>query len=739
VATLAAATLVEHLEGVDLGIDRVLFRQAVTADPSAYGGRMSPLTAVSVLLLSVALWLSGRKSRLASVADLFALAVTAIAAGAFIGYVYGEGALYRLRGSTAMAVHTAVTLLLLSLGLIAAHPERGLARIAASDGPGGRAARRLLPAAAALPFAVGWLRLAGEEAGLYGTTFGVSIGVLALVTIFSGVILWNARSLDVLYAGRRAAEEDTREKGRMLELILDHMSEGVVVADRGGRFLVFNHSAEEILGMPAADAGPERWTAEYGIFRPDGSTPFPSLDLPLARAIRGEHVSGVDLVARNARRPEGVWLRVAARPLQDPEGRLQGGIAIFSDVTERRRLEEAERRAGEMEKASEKARQASRLKSEFLANMSHELRTPLNAIIGFAELLYDGKVGPVAPEQKEFLGDILGSSRHLLQLINDVLDLSKVEAGKMEFHPERVDPATLLTEVRDILRSIAAGKRIAVESQIEPGLGQVVVDPGKLKQVLYNYLSNALKFTPDEGRVTIRILSEDPDHFRLEVEDTGIGIEAPDLKRLFAEFQQLDASAGKRYGGTGLGLALTKRLVEAQGGRVWARSVPGNGSTFYATLPRVAAGGPTAPRRSVPAPPPASPGVPAPSVLVVEDDPGERDWLLAALSRAGCVVETVGTRRDAIARARERRYDAITLDMLLPDGSGRDVLATLGPDGPNAATRVVVLTVVAERGALAGFRVHNVLTKPVSEEQIVASVLGGGPDPEGRPEAARGA
>ena len=244
----------------------------------------------------------------------------------------------------------------------------------------------------------------------------------------------------------------------------------------------------------------------------------------------------------------------------------------------------------ELEEQGRRALEASRLKSEFLANMSHELRTPLNAIIGFAELLHDAKVGPVNADQKEFLGDILTSSRHLLQLINDVLDLSKVEAGKMQFRPERVRIGNLVGEVRDVLGGIAAAKRIDLAVDLDEGVEEVVIDPGKFKQVLYNYLSNALKFTPAEGQVTVRVRAEGAEHFRLEVEDTGIGIEPEDLGRLLVEFQQFDASAGKRGAGTGLSLALTRRLVDAQGGRIGARSEPGKGSVFHAILPRIAAG-----------------------------------------------------------------------------------------------------------------------------------------------------
>jgi signal transduction histidine kinase len=219
--------------------------------------------------------------------------------------------------------------------------------------------------------------------------------------------------------------------------------------------------------------------------------------------------------------------------------------------------------------------------------MSHELRTPLNSIIGFAHLLHTGKAGPVAESHGEYLGDILTSARHLLQLINDVLDLAKVESGKMEFRPEPVNVAKTISEVRDILRGLASEKRVQVEVHVAPDLGGIVLDPARLKQVLYNFLSNAIKFTGETGRVTIRAAPLDAGRFRIEVEDTGIGISPDDLHRLFVEFQQLDAGSAKRYPGTGLGLALTKRIVEAQGGEVGVTSTPRVGSVFHAVLPRV--------------------------------------------------------------------------------------------------------------------------------------------------------
>lgn len=249
--------------------------------------------------------------------------------------------------------------------------------------------------------------------------------------------------------------------------------------------------------------------------------------------------------------------------------------------------QEAGDEMGHLKKELARREELDRLRSEFVSNMSHELRTPLNAIMGFAKLMAHGKVGPVSPQHQEFLGDILTSSNHLLQLINDVLDLAKVEAGRMEFRPEAIDLSQLVGEVCNILRAVAAAKQIRIDSVVDPACTDLAIDPAKLKQVLYNYLSNALKFTGEGGRVCFRALPEGSTHIRLEVEDSGIGIHADDLPNLFTEFRQLDSSASKKYQGTGLGLALTKRIVAAQGGTVGVASTPGRGSTFYAVLPRV--------------------------------------------------------------------------------------------------------------------------------------------------------
>lgn len=251
----------------------------------------------------------------------------------------------------------------------------------------------------------------------------------------------------------------------------------------------------------------------------------------------------------------------------------------------RMRAQQLQARSAELELENQRILEANRLKSQFLANMSHELRTPLNAIIGFAELMHARQIQPDSPNFYTYIGHILAGAKHLLQLISDILDLASIEAGRMDLHPEDVDPHVLAREVVDVVAGSFHDKKIDVDVQLDAGLHSVWTDPRRFRQLLYNYLSNAWKFTPDGGRVALRVQAANRDRFVVEVEDSGAGIGEHDLARLFTDFTQLQSHAGKRYAGTGLGLSLTKRIVEAQGGSVGVRSTVGKGSVFYAELP----------------------------------------------------------------------------------------------------------------------------------------------------------
>jgi signal transduction histidine kinase len=280
------------------------------------------------------------------------------------------------------------------------------------------------------------------------------------------------------------------------------------------------------------------------------------------------------------------WLRpeTLTQAVENAIERLRMARAL---QCQRREAESVRQRARELEAENRQFQEVSRLKSLFLANMSHELRTPLTAIIGFADLLRSGSVPPASPQFAQFLEYIGVSGRHLLRMIGDVLDLSKVESGNLDFFPEPVDLPALVHEVSAILGPEMHRKRIRFAADIDPGLADLVLDPARLRQVLYNYLSNAVKFTPEAGAITLHARAHGAGQFRVEVADSGVGIAASDVPRLFNEYEQLDNGYAKQHQGAGLGLALTRRLVEAQGGAVGLTSVPGRGSVFWVELARV--------------------------------------------------------------------------------------------------------------------------------------------------------
>jgi len=389
--------------------------------------------------------------------------------------------------------------------------------------------------------------------------------------------------------------------------------------------------------------------------------------------------------------------------------------ASFNRMAEALRAREADnaRLLRALQESNQSLEAASRHKSQFLANMSHELRTPLNAIIGFSEILLNESPVALSPEERrEFQEHILSSGRHLLRLINDILDLSKVEAGRMTLQPEPFSVAQTVDEVLTALGPVAAKKRLEVGTSIDPALDVLVADPGKVKQILYNLLSNAVKFTPAGGRLGIRTARDGRDA-RFTVWDTGIGIPPEAHGQIFEEFQQLQSTAGKEYEGTGLGLALARKFVELHAGRIWLESEPGKGSAFSFVLPDAV------PLARAPEPARAAEEPGRPVVLVVEDDPKTRELLRFSLSRGGYHVEEAGDGDQAMARARASRPSLITLDIRLPGKDGWQVLRELKQDADTRDIPVVIVSIVddPQRGYSLG--AADYILKPFDREDLL--------------------
>ncbi len=390
----------------------------------------------------------------------------------------------------------------------------------------------------------------------------------------------------------RERERSLQESERRYRELFDRAPVPYQEIDRDGVITRFNEAACELLKCsPDQVLGRKAWEFVDPELR-DGFR-----EAMLVRMVAGSDSGAYecDYALDDGSR---ITVEIRESPIRDERGEITGVCRSLVDITERHLATVAARKVSQyamelrnkneqLGRALEAARAASTAKNRFLAGVSHELRTPLNGIIGFSELLFDGKLGAMSEEQKECMGDILMSSRHLLDLINDILDLSKVEAGKMEFRPERANIEALVNEVRDVVRPLADKKSLRVTTDVPAGFA-AVTDPSRFKQILYNYLSNAVKFTGEGGQVMVRASAEGEDMFRLEVEDTGVGIAPEEIQQLFQEFQQL-ASNRKAGQGTGLGLALTRHIVEAQGGHVGVRSALGQGSVFWAVLPLAAA------------------------------------------------------------------------------------------------------------------------------------------------------
>ncbi len=394
-------------------------------------------------------------------------------------------------------------------------------------------------------------------------------------------------------------------------------------------------------------------------------------------------------------------------------------FAVARDMTERKAAEHRiEQQNLDLAARNSEVEHATKLKSKFLASMSHELRTPLNAIVGFSGLLSEETAGQLNEKQKRFVGHIKQGADHLLQLINDILDLSKIEAGLLEIRCEKFDIENALPEVLSTIRPLAMAKNIEVSHQIKTER-LVYADRIRFKQILYNLLSNAVKFTAKGGRISIDT-ADQVDSICVSVTDTGIGIRPEDQEVIFQEFRQVGGTGA--HEGTGLGLTITKRLVEQQGGQIWLESEPGKGSRFSFTLPVATSDAVTPPPVATATSRPAVSDDRKPLILIVDDEISARELLASYLEPEGYRIAMATSAAEAITKSQELLPDAITLDISMPNANGFEALLQLKHTPRTASIPIIVVSIFDQRKMGFAVGAADYLVKPVDRPHLLRTL-----------------
>ena len=502
--------------------------------------------------------------------------------------------------------------------------------------------------------------------------------------------------------------------------LLEIAPDPILEVDANGLIVLVNNEAEKLFGWTRAElAGqpiemllPQRFRTKHIVHRAHYS------DHPKTRPMG----TALDLFALRKDGTEcAIDINLSPVSVDDGQGRV---MCIIRDVSERKRTEEQigilnqnlERRTEELAAANHQlelrnaeVERANLLKSSFLASVSHELRTPLHAIIGFSELLAEESAGSLNGKQKRFTGHIHQGAHHLLDLINDILDLSKIEAGHLELRKETFALGAAIVEVLSSIRPLASHKGIKLSDEIQPGLN-LFADRVRFKEIIFNLFSNAVKFTKDGGKIAVRsaIL---PDHVRISVADSGIGIAKDEHHSIFETFRQGASTTKGVREGTGLGLAITERLVEQHGGQIWVESEIGVGSEFFFTIPRINSSGGEERASLVPA-----------VVLVVEDDESSRELVVSYLESEGFKSLTAGSGDEGLRVARDAKPSVILLDLLMPGKSGWETLYKLRSNPATAAIPVIITSVMDEKKMGFALGAADYLVKPVAKETLLEAV-----------------
>ncbi len=520
------------------------------------------------------------------------------------------------------------------------------------------------------------------------------------------------------------------------KVILNSLSEMVVFMDPELKIIWMNKASLEHLSLKFEDAIGSRYEEIYSLYEKSSGKS------PVLKTVESGNEELGEVITRDGK----IWM-LRASPVKDENGKITGILQTGLDITAHKHSEE------KLTQAKLEAEAANRTKSEFLANMSHELRTPLNSVIGFSDILLERVFGELNEKQHKYITNISTSGKHLLELINDILDLSKVEAGKMELNYSEFSIYPVFEEVRTVLTPLAQSKSLEIVFNTESGFTTLEADRNRLIQVLYNLASNAIKFTPKGGKVFISC-KKNGNLAIISVTDTGIGISAEDQKKLFHPFTQIDASASRQYCGTGLGLALVKKIVNLHHGEIWVESTVEKGSTFTISIPLRKSVNPekgdeieledvilnfeknkveTLPLKDLNEGPQSNTelsGVYPPEkanetkgiVLVVDEEKNANELLSIVLREAGYNVASLSNGNNVLETVKRLKPDIVTLDVCLPDINGWLVLKQLRNNPQTASIPVLIISMTNNNELGIAFGATNYLTKPVKRSELVNSL-----------------
>jgi PAS domain S-box-containing protein len=839
VCVLGSALFLQHVAGVDFGIDRLLlFGRSWGELGTTSPGRVGVPGSVAWALVGAALVLQAGGVQARRAVPALALAVVAIATFSLTGYLFGADRLHNLPRLTAIAMQTATMVLAAGVALVAAIPERQPMRGLIGRGAASLLIRRALPFVVLLPLSLGFLRLAGERAGLYDTASGVALFVLTLIGLLAAVVWWSAG--DVHAHERRLAR--MVERSARADLVLREVREQFFLIDRDGRVAFVNDAVcettgrtrEEVLGRRFTDAfttnpalgvaarrvratgqpetveylhpksqrcfetrmylapqgglaifileQTERKRAEEALreseqryrtlvsvvtdvpWRTDASGAFVEPQLAWAaytgqpveehrgfgwaEAIHPEDRARVLFDFERARKegvtyesaarlwhaPSQSWRHIAGRaaPILDDAGGVREWVGTCTDVHEAKSRElaiaalarEREALLERAESARAEAEAANRTKDEFLAVLSHELRSPLNAMLGWVQVLDRAGGGDALVARS--VETIERNIRAQAQIIDDLLDTTRITSGNLALDKERVDLGAVVAETVESLRPMAGAKRLALALELPGARLEAMGDAARLGQVVRNVVHNAIKYTPEGGRVSVR-LAERGRSAEIAIEDSGRGIERERLPRVFDRFVQLEPSTTRRHGGLGLGLAIVKHLLELHGGAVRAESEGlDRGARFTITLPLAPSG---AAGTVAPVTPPRAKraeDLARLDVLLVEDETDSREALGLAAARRGLRVRLAASAREALDACAAQPPDVIVSDVAMPEMDGYALIRVLrareAEAGGARRTLAIAMTGFASRvdreAALrAGFDDH--LGKPIEVDALL--------------------